>query len=244
MNGVCVKAEKISKSFFVIKRKRTFFKVLKALVNKERLREEYSVLRDISFEVKNGERLAIVGKNGSGKTTLLRLITGIYDMTSGNLQINREPRALFCFWIGLWGHLSVIDNIYSFGAIYGMGRNYLKERVSKIIETAQLYDLRFVPLKELSAGQMRRLSLSIFFQVPDDFLIFDESLAFLDQGFIQKCDEYFKELSSAGKTVITTSHDNSFLKKYCTTAIWLDEGHIRMSGSAEKVINEYENSFR
>lgn len=244
MNDICVRAEKLSKRFFILKRKGTALRVLKALAGREPIKKEYWALRDISFEMRKGEKLAIVGKNGSGKTTLLRIISGIYGKTAGEIEVKSEPKALFKFWVGLNGELSVIDNIYLFGAFHGMGRDYLKERISGIIEISELYDLRFSALKGLSVGQMQRLALAIFFQISNDFLIFDESLTFVDQGFVQKYDEYFKELYSSEKTIIITSHDSSFLRKYCKTALWLEKGRIRMYGEARDVIDKYDDSFR
>lgn len=244
MSDFCVKVEKLSKRFLVFKSKRTTFRALKAMINREALKKELWVLHDVSFEIKKGEKLALIGKNGTGKTTLLRILTGIYDKTSGDIVIKDNPRALFRFWTGLNRDLSVMDNIYLFGAVHGMGRNFLEDKMDDILKTSELYHLQFAPLKELSAGQAQRLALSIFFQSRSNFLIFDESLAFVDQSFAQKSEVYFKELASSDKTVIMTAHDNHFLRKHCRKAIWLDAGHIRMAGEAEDVITEYEKSFR
>jgi ABC-type polysaccharide/polyol phosphate transport system ATPase subunit len=243
MNDFCVKAEKLSKLFLVFKSKKTTLKALKAMLSREALKKELWALYDVSFEIKKSEKLALVGKNGAGKTTLLRILTGIYDKTSGDIVVKDNPRALFRFWTGLNRDLSVIDNIYLFGAMYGMDRNFLKDKLDDILKMSELYHLQFVPLNKLSAGQAQRLSLSIFFQSKSNFFIFDESLAFVDQSFAQKCEAYFKELSSSDKTVIMTSHDNRLLRKYCNRAIWLDEGRISMFGEAKRVINEYEHSF-
>ncbi|MDD5439656.1 MAG: ATP-binding cassette domain-containing protein [Candidatus Omnitrophica bacterium] len=243
MNDICIKVEALSKCFFVPNRKVTTLRLFRALIRQEPFKKEYWVLRNISFTIKRGEKVAIIGKNGSGKTTLLRILAGIYDKTSGTIEINNEPRALFKFWIGLLSELSVIDNIYLFGAVYGMGRSYLKDKIDKILETSELYLLRFLPLKDLSMGQRQRLALSVFFQNNSDFLIFDESLAFVDQYFTQKCEIYFRDLYKSGKTVIMTSQDNSFLRKYCNKVFWLDNGMICKSGEAGSVIDEYEQSL-
>lgn len=244
MNNICVKVENLSKRFLVLKRKETVLRVLKALIKRKPLKRELWVLRKLSFEIKKGEKLAIVGKNASGKTTLLRILTGIYDKTSGYVRVEDAPRTLFKFWIGLNSDLSVVDNIYLFGAVHGIGRDVLEHKMDQILKMSELYHQRFSPLKELSPGQQQRLALSVFFQNTGDFLIFDESLAFVDMGFAQKCEAYFQDLLSSEKTVIITSHDTSFLRKYCKTAIWLDEGHIRVSGGVDRVINEYERCFQ
>jgi ABC-type polysaccharide/polyol phosphate transport system ATPase subunit len=109
---------------------------------------------------------------------------------------------------------------------------------------AELHYLRFSPLKNLSAGQHQRLAFSVFFQCLSDFLIFDENLAFADQQFIQKCEGYFKEICNSHRTVIFVSHDLPFLRKFCKTAIWLDEGRIRLLGEIDKVLGEYEKFFQ
>lgn len=152
-------------------------------------------------------------------------------------------RVLFKFWIGLNAYLPVIDNIYLLGAMHGIGREILKNKTDEILEMASLNHLRFSALKELSIGQCQRLAVSVFFQGEGNLLIFDEALGFVDNDFIQKCDYYFKRLSSSDKTIIMTSHNSDFLNKYCRTAIWLDEGKVRMYGEFNKVNAEYERSF-
>ncbi len=239
----CVEAKNLSKRFLVLKTKATALRALLALITRKSLKRENWVLKDISFQIKKGEKLAIVGKNGSGKTTLLRILTGIYDKTSGEIIVKGNPKALFRFWIGLNGELSVIDNIYLFGTIHRIERHILEHKITDILEMSELSHLQFSPLKELSMGQHQRLALSIFFQTTGDFLIFDESLAFVDKGFAKKCDSYFEELFCSDKTVIITSHDNTFLKKYCKSAIWLDKGQIRAAGEVKEVVEEYEDTL-
>jgi len=243
MSNICIKVEDLSKRFLVLKTEKTFLRTLNNLLRRESFKKEMWILHNISFEIKKGEKLAIIGKNGCGKTTLLRILMGIYGKTSGYLEVNVEPKALFKFWIGLNGELSVIDNIYLFGTVYGMDRHFLNQNMDKILDLAGLYDLRFSSLKELSNGQTQRLALSVFFQSKSNFLIFDESLVFVDQVFANKCETYFEELAASDKTVIMTSHNSSFLRKYCHTAIWLDEGYIRMSGEANDVIDKYEEQM-
>lgn len=244
MSDICVMVENLSKRFFVLKSERTVLRVLRTLLRHEPFKRELWVLRNVSFKIKKGQKLAIIGKNGSGKTTLLRILTGIYDKTSGYVKVVGTPGALFKHKVGFNLDLSVADNIYLFGAMHNMRRGFLKKNMDKILETAELHHLKFCPLNELSMGQSQRLALSIFFQTTDALLIFDESLAFVDHGFVQKCESYFQGLSSSEKTVIMASHDTSFLRKYCKMALWLDGGRIRMLGDAGDVIDEYEESLR
>ena len=243
MSDIIVKAENLSKRFYLRKSKKTFLRTLRPLIKGSRIKDELWVLKDICFEIKKGEKLAIIGRNGCGKTTLLRILTGIYDKTSGRLEVKGNPICLFKSLVGACSDLPVIDNIYLFGAVYGLERNFLKDRIDEILETAELSHLAFSPLKELSIGQQARFAFSVFFQVDGDFLVFDESLVSIDQGFLERCKAYFQDLLFSGKTVVMTSHDASFLKDQCKRALWIDGGRIRMSGDAGEVISEYERSF-
>lgn len=242
MVNTYIEVSKLAKRFFVPKQRLTVFCILKAWMRKESLRREFWALRDISFSIYKGEKLAIIGKNGCGKTTLLRLLAGIYERTSGQLIAHSQPSALFRWGVGFNGELSVVDNVYLFGAFYGMNRQNLKKYMGDILRVAELEELSFISLKGLSAGQLQRLAFSIFMHVENDFLIFDESLAFLDQSFAQKCDVYFSKLCASGKTVIISSHDIDFLRKYCQKALWLEAGHIRMWGQAQQVLSAYEKT--
>ena len=242
MSQTCLKLENVSKRFRILQSETTVLRLIKNLLSGRSLRKEFWALKDISFEIKKGEKVALIGKNGSGKTTLLRIISGIYDKTSGQIETNDAPRALFKFCTGLNTHLFIIDNIYLFGALHGMEKKFLKERLEEIIGMAEIGHLRYAPLKDLSAGQTQRLAMSAFFQVTGDFYIFDESLAFVDSSFIHKCKNYFDRLFSSSKTVIMASHDSSFLKKYCNRALWFKEGILHMDGPAREVIELYERS--
>ncbi len=240
MNDIYVRVENLSKRFFVLQSEETIFRSLGSLIKNKAPVKELWALRDLSFCIRRGEKLAVIGKNGSGKTTLFRILANIYDKTSGKLEVLSEPKALFRFWVGFNGELSLLDNIFLFGAVHGINRDLLKPRTSIILEMAELSHLRFIQLKKISVGQLQKLAFSIFFQFLSDFLIFDESLTFVDQQFMQRCECCFEEIYNSERTVIFTSHNASFLRKYCKTAIWLDEGRIRMFGDIEKVLNEYE----
>jgi len=240
MNDICVEVKSLSKCFLVPKQRTTAFRVLKALLSGQSWKHELWILREITFTIEKGDKLAIIGDNGSGKTTLLRILSGIYEKTSGYLNIPLSPKVLFRCWIGFNGELSVVDNIYLFGAVYGIRRDFLNEKINNILQLSQLEHLRFASLKTLSSGQLQRLAFSIFMQAEDEFLIFDESLTFVDQLFGQKCCEYFKKLAASDKTVIMTAHDSSFLRKYCHQALWLEQGRIRMHGDINKILDEYD----
>jgi ABC-type polysaccharide/polyol phosphate transport system ATPase subunit len=238
-----VRAERISKRFSVSHQRQTTLLMVRAILGGRPLRQEHWVLRDISFAVPRGEKLAIVGRNGSGKTTLLRVLTGIYEPTSGHLAVTGAPRALFDCSIGFMRELPLVDNIYLFGAIHGIDRDRLAPREGAIFELAELEHLKFARLKELSTGQIQRLALSTFSQTDSDLLIFDEVLANVDRGFAHASAAFFRSLAASDKTVILTSHDASFLRAHCQKALWLEKGRVKAIGPCADVLDAYERSF-
>ena len=244
MSDIIVKADKLSKSFHVRKNEKTFLRTVKSFFKAKHESDELYILKDISFEIKRGDKVAIIGRNGCGKTTLLRILAGTYDLTSGYLSVNEIPISLFKSAVGTCSELAVVDNVYLFGAIYGLERVFLKEKMDEILEVAELTHLAFCPLKELSSGQVVRFAFSVFSLVEGNFLMFDESLMSVDMGFAEKCRTYFKNLASSDKTIIMTSHNTHFLYDYCKIALWIDGGRIRMYGETGDVINAYESSFR
>lgn len=243
MSKACIEVKDLSKRFFIFDTEETGFRLLKRFLKGKPFRREFWALRDVSLSVRRGEKVALLGRNGAGKTTLLRILSGIYDETYGRVETYTAPSVLLSSWEGFMGELSVIENVYLFGAIHGMHRVFLKKRMEDILNTAELFDFRYALLKELSSGQRQRLALSIFFQNENDFLIFDESLTFVDKYFTERCKEYFTELFGSDKTIIICSHDLDFLRKYCRTAVWLEGGKVFMTGDAEKVISVYRDSI-
>jgi ABC-2 type transport system ATP-binding protein/lipopolysaccharide transport system ATP-binding protein len=213
------------------------------MVGGDSLRRERWALRDLTFTIAQGEKLALVGRNGCGKTTLLRLISGIYRPTSGRLEVGGVPATLLDCSSGFLRELSVVDNIYLFGALHGIDRAALAPCERRVLEQAELLPLAEAPLKDLSLGQVQRLGLSTFSHTRSDFLVLDEVIANLDPGFLQKIEGFFAAIADSDRTVIMTSHDASFLRRYCSTALWLEDGRIRRKGPFREVIDEYEATF-
>ena len=243
MSDVVVSASGLSKRFWLVSSQGTILRAAQALLRGESLRREHWVLRDLSFTIRRGEKLALIGRNGSGKTTLLRLMAEIVEPTAGSLAVAERPTALFNASTGFIHELSVVDNLYLFGAIYEIGRDILAPRERAVLEMAELEHLKFSPLKDLSTGQIQRLALSIFAQTPSQFLIFDEVLANVDSAFARKIDGYFRALAESDRTVVMTSHDASFLRRYCARGFWLDQGALRHAGPLDDVLAAYEHAI-
>jgi ABC-2 type transport system ATP-binding protein len=233
VSAPCVRADRLSKRFSLITSKRSTLRTLLALVGGEPLQREHWVLKELTFEIQPGDKLALIGRNGSGKTTLLRILTGIYRQTAGSLVLTRRAGALLDCSSGFQRELSVLDNLYLFGALRGIGREILQPREQSILELAELEEFAHTPLKDLSLGQTRRLALSVFSQTRSDFLVFDEVLTNLDPGFRHKAGAFFGALANS----------SSFLRTYCTKALWLEDGRLRRAGPLAEVLDEYEASF-
>jgi len=243
MNNLSVAVTSVSKSFRVLKYHKTVLRALTALPQRESLRREHHVLSDVSFQIKNGEKVALIGRNGSGKTTLLRIVAGIYKADAGVIEVAEPPAVLFDASVGTVGILSVMDNIFLFGAIHEIGRDVLRSKAEYILDLAGLFELRHTPFQDLSKGQRQRFALSVFLQTRRNLIMFDEALTNLDIGFMNHCERHFEDLKKSNKTMIITSHDPGFLRRYCQRAMRLDEGRIRRDDDADEVISAYESSF-
>ncbi len=206
----------------------------------------YSIQRtlsDISFTIKAGEFLGIVGRNGSGKSTLLKLIAGIYRPTSGDIQIRGRLTPFIELGVGFSPELSGRDNVYLNGALLGFSRAEMHEMYDDIVQFAELGDFMDQKLKNYSSGMQVRLAFSIAIKVSTDILVLDEVLAVGDAAFQQKCFDYFMSLKREKKTVILVTHDMGAVRQYCDRAIMIEQGVIAEEGTPEKVAAAYQQLF-
>jgi ABC-type polysaccharide/polyol phosphate transport system ATPase subunit len=243
LTAAAVRCERLGKRFLVLKSQRTALRALRAFIGGEPLRREMWVLRDLTFEIARGEKVALLGRNGSGKTTLLRLVAGILEPTCGHLSVRGIPRPLFSAQVGFMSELSVVENVFLFGAVHGMDRRALRPRLPEILKTTGLEALAHAPMKDLSTGQVQRLALAVFAESDSDLVILDEVIGNVDHGFLRAADRYFRSLADSARTVVMTSHDTAFLRAYCSSALWIEDGAVRMHGAFEPVVREYEASF-
>lgn len=238
-----VRCERLGKRFLILRSERTALRAVRSLIGGEPLRREMWVLRELSLEIPRGAKVALLGRNGSGKTTLLRIVAGILEPTCGRIAVRGVPRPLFSAEVGFMIELSVVENVFLFGAVHGMDRRALRPRLPEILRTTGLEALAHVPLKDLSTGQIQRLALAVFAESDSDLVILDEVIGNVDHGFLRAADRYFRALAASDRTVIMTSHDTSFLRAYCSSALWIESGSVRMHGPFEPVVREYEASF-
>lgn len=215
--------------------KEYFIKVMK----KELMYKEFTALSDISFEVKKGEVVGLVGLNGSGKSTLLKIIAGVMKPTCGTVSVQGTVAPLIEVGAGFNSNLSGRENIFLNGYMLGFSKEYIQEHMEEIIDFAELEEFIDVPMKNYSSGMKARLGFAIATTVRPQVLIVDEVLAVGDFKFQQKCHERISSLMSNDTTVLFVSHSIEQVKNLCSRCIWLEKGKVVMDGEAEEVCSKY-----
>lgn len=242
-----VKLENVSKSYrlytYIKGGIKTFlFNFPKSLMD---LKSEYQVLSDISFNVKSGEGLGIVGKNGSGKSTLLMLIAGVLKPDKGNIYINGKIIPLLELGAGFNYELTGMENIYLNGILLGYDRGFIKRKIDNIIEFSELEDFIFQPLKFYSSGMVSRLAFSIAVFLEGEIILIDEILAVGDSNFQKKSKKKIKELKEKGCSIILVSHSPSDIEYICDRAIYIKNHRVAFEGTAKETLKVYlEDSSR
>lgn len=216
---------------------------IKLVTHKLEYRKFYA-LKNINFEVKKGEHLAILGLNGAGKSTLLKTIVGVYKPTTGKVEKNGVIAPLLELGAGFDPNYSGRENIYLYGAILGYDRQYIDSKYDEIVEFSELGKFIEIPVKNYSSGMRARLGFSIATAVDPDVLILDEVLSVGDAGFKKKSLAKVQSMFENGVTVLFVSHSIDQVKAICDKAILLEKGEIIASGSVDEVVPIYEEKTK
>ncbi len=211
------------------------------LLKRQLLFEEFWALKDISFEVRRGERVGLIGLNGSGKSTMLKVICGVLRPTKGRVEVTGTVAPLIELGAGFDFDLSATENVFLGGAILGYPREEMRRRYEGIIDFAGLHGFENVPIKNYSSGMIARLGFAIATCHTPDVLIIDEILSVGDFEFQKKCHRKMEELTGRGTTVLFVSHSAGDIVSMCDRAIWLDHGRIADMGEAEYIVEKYLN---
>jgi ABC-type polysaccharide/polyol phosphate transport system ATPase subunit len=201
--------------------------------------ERLKVLDGVSFSVRRGETLGIMGRNGCGKSTLLKILTGIYQPDSGSVQARGSITSILELGVGWNPELDAIDNILLIGAVMGRGVAEMRQATDEILEFAELERFARLKLQHYSSGMKARLSYAIAFRTVREILILDEIFAVGDAGFQERCEARYRELKAAGHTVVIVSHDPVTIGRFCDRALLLEAGRLAAEGNAAMVGERY-----
>lgn len=212
------------------------------IVKRELRFEDFVVLHDISFKIKQGDVFGIVGLNGSGKSTLLKLISGIMSPTKGNVTTYGTIAPLIELGAGFDMELTARENIYLNGSVLGFSKKFMDERFDDIVEFSEMHDFLDTPMKNYSSGMVARIGFAIATMTTPDILIVDEILSVGDFKFQEKCEKRINEIMNSNTTVIIVSHSIEQIERLCKHCLWLEKGNIRMLGDVQEVCDAYKNT--
>lgn len=201
--------------------------------------QEYHALSDVSFEVKRGETVGLIGTNGAGKSTLLKTITGVLTPSAGQIEVNGKISALLELGAGFNMEYTGLENIYFNGTLLGYTKEQMEERVPKIIEFAGIGDYIHQPVKTYSSGMFARLAFAMAINVEPDILIVDEALSVGDIYFQSKCFKKMDEIKRNGTTILLVTHDMSSVVKYCDKVVVLNHGKVVKEGNPKEMVDIY-----
>lgn len=214
-----------------VKEKLLFFKRNKYEVNQ--------VLDGVSFDIKKGEAVGLIGKNGCGKSTTLKLLNRIMYPTSGTIRVNGRVSSLIELGAGFHPDMSGRENIYTNASIFGLTKKQIDEKLDDIIEFSELGEAVDNPVRTYSSGMYMRLAFSVAINVEADVLLIDEILAVGDVSFQKKCFEKLREIKYSGTTIVIVSHSLQQIEQICDKSIWIEKGHIRQIGSPKEIHLKY-----
>jgi len=200
---------------------------------KKQYHKEFYALNDVSFEIKKGETVGIIGKNGAGKSTLLKIITGVLTPTSGSVHVNGRIASLLELGAGFNPEYTGIENIYFQGSLMGYSREEMKCKVDGIISFADIGDFVYQPVKMYSSGMFARLAFAVAINVDPDVLIVDEALSVGDMAFQAKCFNKIKEFQRLNKTILFVTHSIDLIIKYCQSVILINNGKKLLQGDTK-----------
>jgi len=201
--------------------------------------ERLTVLDAVSFELRRGESLGLMGRNGSGKSTLLKIVSGIYPADSGTVDVQAPVTPILELGVGWNPDLDAIDNIELLGTVMGMTLKELRAATPEILQFAELEKFARLELRHYSSGMAARLAYAVAFRAVRDVLILDEIFAVGDAGFKERCQDRYRELHRRGHSMLLVSHDPRTIATFCERALLLEGGRIVMTGAAAAVADRY-----
>lgn len=238
MSEFAIEVENLSISYKGLKS----YSIKKNLLRRKRSeKEEFRAVKNLSFKLKKGEILGIVGKNGSGKSTLLKAIAGIFTPDEGSIDLHGNSISLLAIGVGFIKELTGRENILLSGMLLGFTEKEIKSRIDEIIEFSELGDFIDKPVRTYSSGMYSKLSFAITAILETDIILIDEVLSVGDARFRKKSYAKMKELiNQKDRTVVIVSHDNKTLIDLCDKLLWINDGEVMQFGETKEVLSAYE----
>ena len=235
-----IRVSNVSKCFTVA-RQRPFFagELMRRLLLRPSSKEQHLALQDISFEVEEGESIAVIGSNGSGKSTLLSLIARTSYPTSGTIEVNGRVGPMLELGAGFHPQLTGAENIHLNASLLGLQPAEVNAKFSSIVKYADIGPYIDSPIHTYSTGMTARLGFAVLAHIDPDVLIVDEALSVGDAVFTQKCQRTMQGLLKSGKTMFLVSHDMQTVKRLCNRTIWLHKGKRRAQGETAEIVDQY-----
>lgn len=239
MNSIVV--NNVSKRFLLPhEKKNTLVQRIAGLIKRQMSYEEFWALRDVSFEITQGETMGIIGPNGSGKSTLLKILAGVLYADRGSYHIDGKISSFLDLGVGFQPELTAKDNVYIYSAILGVSRKETRKRYSDIFDFAELRKFENMKLKNFSSGMYMRLAFATAVHADPGNLLIDEAFAVGDEAFQKKCIDKINEFRRQGKTIIFVSHNMKSVRELCTRSMFLRQGKLAYIGDTEQAIKEYQ----
>ena len=238
MNDIVIEAKNLTKSYPLYDRHSDRFKEVIHPFRKK-YHKDFFALQDVSFELRKGETLGVMGKNGSGKSTLLKIVTGVLSPTSGSVSVHGRIASLLELGIGFNYELSGIDNVYFYGSLNGFSKDYMNQKIDAIISFADIGDYINQPVKTYSSGMYSRLAFAAAIHIEPKILIIDEVLSVGDIFFQQKCIHKMREMFESGTTILYVSHSYEAVQTLCKKGLLLNNGSVEMYGDSKSVSQHY-----
>ncbi|QIK62246.1 ABC transporter ATP-binding protein [Leucobacter viscericola] len=201
---------------------------------------EFWALRDVSFDVRRGEAIGVVGRNGQGKSTLLKLVAGVLFPDEGTVSVHGGVAPLIEITGGFVGDLTVRDNVQLTAGLHGLSKREIAARFDSIIDFAGAADVIDTPFKHLSSGMKVRVAFAVVSQLDEPVLLVDEVLAVGDKAFRAKCYDRIEELLKEEKTLFLVSHNERDLRRFCTRGLYLNAGKLVLDGTIDEVLERYD----
>ena len=225
------------------RRSRRSFKDLFAGRNRRARANEFWALRNVSFEVRAGDAIGVVGRNGQGKSTLLKLVTGVVLPDEGTVNVIEGVAPLIEITGGFVDDLTVRDNVYLTAGLHGMKKAEIDARFDEIIEFSEIGDFLDTPYKHLSSGMKVRIAFAVISRLEEPIILVDEVLAVGDKAFREKCYRRIEELLAGGRTLFFVSHSEKDLRRFCTRGLYLDKGALVLDAPIADVLDRYNAEY-